>query len=97
MTMAEFRAPFDGPKYIAQCSRLVPHTISDDPADIVDGYALLSVEGDEVADIKVMLWDGTVDTITGVSADYLNSRNFLVKKIYSTGTTFTTSKLKLYQ
>ena len=88
-----------GKAAIVQVQGYVTQTIDDDENNVIEGgFALLRVENNETANIRMKLASGQELALTDVSADYINySLNALVTKVYSTGTTFDTTKIKLYQ
>jgi len=97
--MADNILTLTGLTAVTQTSKPILYTLDDDANNLVSsGYALLRMEGLETADIKVMwAYDDSIETITGVDANYINyALNALVKKVYATGTTFTASNIKLY-
>jgi len=92
--MSYLHASKDGPVAIAQVSREIAHTINDTPSNLIDGYGLLTIIGGETAkNLKVTLQSGDELELTGVDAALVNNRNLLVRKVWATGTTFTSSNI----
>lgn len=75
-------------------------TYKDDTAsNVMPNYGLLRVYGDQTAtgNIKVTLAGEESDELefTGVTAEFINNENLLVKKVWDTGTTFADANIKV--